>query len=302
MRLTLALLLALAACAPQTAAPPPAPAAPTPVAAPAPRPTVARVVDGDFAFRGSITQGGLAVGRAPVGTRELTLDGRRLRIDRDGRFLIGFGRDAPDFAVVEAKMGDGTLVRVNLRVAPRDWKIERIPSLRQNLTPNPEYEKLRSDELARIKAARAVTSDATGWTERFIWPVKGRISGIYGSQRILGGVPMNPHGGFDIAAPAGTPLLAPASGIVVLAAPPKFSLEGNLLIVDHGNGLFSSFLHLSRIDVAVGEHVRQGQQLGAVGMTGRATGPHLHWGMNLGEIRIDPQLLLPPEGASTPAG
>ena len=296
MRLALALILLAGACAPKAPAPSPAPL-PAPVTAPIERPAPARIVDGDFGFRGAITQGGLAVGRAPKGTRELTLDGRRLRMDREGRFLIGFGRDASAFAVVEAKMTDSTVVRVNLRVAPRDWQIERIPSLRQNLTPNPAYEKLRTEELARIKSARAVTSDATGWTEHFIWPAKGRISGIFGSQRILGGVPMNPHGGFDVAAPAGTPLLAPASGIVVLAGPPQFSLEGNLLIVDHGNGLFSSFLHLSRVDVKVGDRVAQGQRLGAIGMTGRATGPHVHWGMNLGETRIDPQLLLPPMDA-----
>ena len=298
MRLALALILLAAACAPTTPSPPPSPAAlPTPPAAQAPRAAPARVVDGDFAFRGKITQGGLAVGRAPRGTRELTLDGRRLRVDPDGRFLIGFGRDAPGFAVVEAKLADGTIVRVNLRIAPREWKIERIPSLRQNLAPNPAYEKLRTEELDRIKAARAINAQSSGWTEQFGWPVKGRISGIYGSQRILGGVPMNFHGGFDIAAPSGTPIVAPASGVVVLAGPPKFSLEGNLLMLDHGNGLVSSFLHLSRVDVALGDRVAKGQRIGAIGMTGRATGPHLHWGMSLGATRVDPQLLLPPMDA-----
>ena len=139
-----------------------------------------------------------------------------------------------------------------------------------------------------------MVSGATGWTERFAWPATGRISGIYGSQRILGGVPRNPHAGVDVASPAGTPVKAPAAGVVVLASPPKFSLEGNLLIIDHGHSLFSSFLHLSRIDVKSGDKVVQGQRVGAIGATGRATGPHLHWAMSWGEVRVDPQLLVPP--------
>lgn len=283
----------LAACSARPAPPLSIVAAP-PVAAGA-RP-VERIVDGSFAFQGAITQGGLAVGQAPPGVTGVTLDGKPLPLDAKGRFLIGFGRDAAGFAVVQGRLRDGTIVRENLRVAPREWKIERIPSLKQNLTPNPVYDALRGEELARIKGARSVSGDADGWAQRFVWPVHGRISGVFGSQRILGGVPMNPHGGFDIAAPAGTPLTAPADATVALAGPPKFSLEGNLLILDHGNHLFSSFLHMSRIDVKVGQKVKQGQVVGAVGMTGRATGPHLHWGLNWGEVRLDPQLLVPPGG------
>lgn len=283
----IAALALLAACT--TPAPPPPPPAPPP-----PPPVVERIVDGSFDFRGAIVQGGLAVGQAPAGTTAVTLDGQPTRMDSARRFLAGFGRDAAGTALVEARLADGTRVRQTLRVAPRTWQIERIPSLRQSTTPDPEYEKLRAAEVARINAARSAVSDATGWTERFAWPATGRISGIYGSQRILGGVPRNPHAGVDVAAPTGTPVVAPASGIVVLAAPPAFSLEGNLLIIDHGNRLFSSFLHLSRIDVKVGDRVAQGQRVGAIGATGRATGPHLHWGMSWGEVRVDPQLLVPP--------
>ena len=284
-------LLVMTACS--APAPPPPPPAPTPV------PVVERIVDGSFDFRGAIVQGGLAVGQAPEGTVAVTLDGQPTRLDAERRFLVGFGRDAPGTALVEARLRDGTRVRQALRVTPRTWQIERIPSLRQSTTPDPEYEKLRSAELARIRSARSVVSDATGWTERFDWPARGRISGVYGSQRILGGVPRNPHAGVDVAAPTGTPVLAPAGGIVVLASPPRFSLEGNLLILDHGNALFSSFLHLSRVDVKPGERVRQGQRIGAIGATGRATGPHLHWAMSWGEVRVDPQLLVPPiESAS----
>lgn len=283
------LTLALVACA----SPPPPPPPPLPVVArPAPPPE--RIVDGSFDFRGAIVQGGLAVGQAPEGTVSVTLDGQPTRMDAQRRFLVGFGRDAAGTALVEARLTDGTRVRQTLRVTPRTWQIERIPSLRQSTTPDPEYEKLRSEELARIKAARARSSDATGWIQRFAWPATGRISGIYGSQRILGGVPRNPHAGVDVASPTGTPVTAPAAGVVALASPPKFSLEGNLLIIDHGNSLFSSFLHLSRIDVKPGDRVEQGQRVGAIGATGRATGPHLHWAMSWGEVRVDPQLLVPP--------
>ena len=194
-------------------------------------------------------------------------------------------------------MPDGTRVREALRVTPRTFKVERIPQLKQySGPPDPVWDALRADEKARIAAARATPSDLAGWTQRFVWPAKGRISGVYGSQRILGGVPRDPHMGLDIAAPIGTPAVTPADAVVVLAADKPFSLEGNLLILDHGNGLYSSFLHLSRIVVKVGDHVRQGQRVGLIGMTGRATGPHLHWGLNWGEVRVDPQFLVPPGG------
>jgi hypothetical protein len=157
----------LGSCASPAALPPPPPV----VARPAPPPE--RIVDGSFDFRGAIVQGGLAVGQAPEGTVSVTLDGQPTRLDAQRRFLVGFGRDAPGTALVEARLSDGTRVRQALRVTPRAWQIERIPSLRQSTTPDPEYEKLRSAELARIKAARAVVSEAVGWTERFAWPACG---------------------------------------------------------------------------------------------------------------------------------
>ncbi len=298
----LALPLALAACAGPTTTAQQVPPISNPLPAPvvAVRPAPPPVLDTDFRFRGALVQGGMAIGQAPAATKRLTMDGRALRIDPQGRFLIAFGRDHVSTVTVEATLADGTRLRSLVPVAPRSWKIERIPSLRQNLTRNPEYDRLREAELAQIRAARAQVSDATGWTERFIWPATGRVSGIYGSQRILGGVPMNFHGGVDVARPTGTPVVAPASGIIALAADKPFSLEGNLLVIDHGNQLFSAFLHLSRIDVKVGDRVAQGQRVGAIGRTGRATGPHLHWGLTWGELRIDPELLVPPMRPDAP--
>jgi murein DD-endopeptidase MepM/ murein hydrolase activator NlpD len=172
--------------------------------------------------------------------------------------------------------------------------------LHQSSVPDPEYERIRSAELAKINAARASSVAVQHWSERFIWPAQGRISGVYGSQRILGGVPRSPHSGVDVAAPRGTQVVAPAGGMVALAEP-GFSLEGNLIILDHGYGLFSSFLHLSRIDVKPGDRVVQGQPIGAIGTTGRSTGPHLHWAMTWNGVKVDPQLMVGPMPAPVAA-
>jgi len=153
---------------------------------------------------------------------------------------------------------------------------------------------LRKPELEQIAAARAVVTDATGWRQRFVWPRVGRISGLFGSQRIYQGTAGAYHGGVDVAGATGAPVVAPADGVVILAADKPFTLEGNLLMIDHGHGLNSAFLHLSRIDVKLGDHVSQGQRIGAIGATGRATGPHLHWGMKWNDARIDPLLLAGP--------
>ena len=155
---------------------------------------------------------------------------------------------------------------------------------------------IRQPELARIAAARAIRSNADGWRQKFVWPVKGRISGRFGSQRIYrGGEAGAYHSGLDIATGAsGTPFVAPADGVVVLAAQTPFSLEGNLLILDHGMGLNSAFLHCSELLVKEGDHVRQGQVIGRIGMTGRATGPHLHWSMKWLDARLDPLLFTGP--------
>ena len=147
--------------------------------------------------------------------------------------------------------------------------------------------------LARIAAARAFDSASMGWRQHFIRPAGGRISGLFGSQRIYrGGVPAAFHSGLDMAPGVGKPVVAPADGVVVLAGPPAFSLEGNLVIIDHGLGLNSAFLHMATSLVQVGDHVRQGQQIGTVGMTGRATGPHLHWSVVWRGARLDPLLLV----------
>jgi murein DD-endopeptidase MepM/ murein hydrolase activator NlpD len=246
----------------------------------------------DFAFRGRLEQGGLVFGTAPAGTVALTLDGEPVPVAADGRFLLGFDRDAAGTVVLEARSSDGTSVRRELSVAPRAWAVQHVDMARGAAGPSESYRRLREGELARIAAARAVRSEARGWRQVFARPARGRISGPFGAQRIYRGVPAAFHAGIDIAAGAGATVTAPADGVVVLAGPPMFSLEGNLVILDHGMGLNSAFLHLSSVAVQVGQRVRQGEAIGRVGGTGRATGPHLHWAVRWNEARIDPARLV----------
>ncbi len=250
----------------------------------------------DFALTGELTQGGWVVGLAPLGARALTINGEALAIDRDGRFFAAFDRDAGPSAVLTARLDSGRIVTRTLAVAPRAWNIEHIPiGPRPGAAPSAEYARIRAGELAQINAARAIDSDSEGWRQNFIWPVRGRLSGRFGSQRIYNGNPGGYHSGNDIATGAsGTPYVAPADGVVILAAERPFTLEGNLLMIDHGMGLNSAFLHSSRLAVRVGERVRQGQVIGYIGATGRATGPHLHWSLKWRNSRLDSLLFTGP--------
>ncbi|WP_294250928.1 M23 family metallopeptidase [uncultured Sphingomonas sp.] len=244
-----------------------------------------------FALDGSFEQGGIARGQVPPGTTDLQFNGQPIPFAADRGFLIAFDRDAAATALLEAKTSDGRSVREDLQIAPRAWNISRLDQLPKYPVPSAEFEARRPAELARIKAARALQTAAQGWRQRFAWPATGRISTLFGSQRIYAGEPGAYHSGIDIALPTGTPVRAPSDGVVILAAEAPFTLEGNLLMLDHGMGLSSAFLHLSRIDVREGDGVRQEQLLGAVGATGRATGPHLHWGIMWRGARIDPLLV-----------
>jgi len=265
---------------------------------PLPAQTVAVPAAARSAFRwtGELSQGGLIRGQAPAGTVAMTLDGQDVPIAPDGAFLIGFDRDAGPAAELVATLADGRQWRQSLTVAPRAWRIERLDRLPKYPVPDPEFQRLRPPELDRIRAARAQDTDAEGWRQPLIWPVRGRISGLFGAQRIYRGEPGSYHSGTDIAAATGAIVRAPADGVVLLAADTPFTLEGHLLMLDHGQGLNSAFLHLSRIDVRPGDHVRQGQPIGAVGATGRATGPHLHWSLQWRGRKLDPLLVTGPMG------
>lgn len=246
----------------------------------------------DFALSGELTQGGWARGTAPRGTVAMTLNGKPVGVAPDGRFFVAFDRDSGPIAQLVARSADGRSAAQALAIAPRAWQLEYIPiGPRPGTAASEEFARRRAAELVQINAARAVDHDSAGWRQRFIWPVHGRISGRFGSQRIYNGTPGSYHSGMDIATGAsGTPFVAPADGVVILAAQSPFTLEGRLLMIDHGMGLNSAFLHASSLAVKVGDVVRQGQYIGNIGMTGRATGPHLHWSVKWRDARLDPLL------------
>lgn len=249
-----------------------------------------------FTYQGEPEQGGWIRGQVPGGTVSATFDGGKLSFDDKGRFFAGFDRDAGPIATLSATLADGRIITSPITVKPRDWRIERVNVARRKSGPSEAFMAIRHPELARIAAARAERNDTDGWMQDFIWPVKGRISGRFGSQRIYRGEPGAYHSGLDIATgESGTPFVAPADGVVVLAAGEKpFSLEGQLLIIDHGNGLNSAFLHASRLVVKDGDVVKRGQYIGNIGSSGRATGAHLHWSIKWHDARLDPLLFLPP--------
>lgn len=248
----------------------------------------------DFWLESDPVQGAVILARAPGDAQKITLDGQPLATGKDGFFLIGFDRDGADQARLVAALSDGRTITRDIAVRRGVWRIERVNAAATGgAKTTAEFQARRAGELIQINAARAIKTDSGGWRQDFIWPVKGRISGVFGSQRIYKGVPGSYHSGLDIAVPAGTPFAAPADGVVILAAEMPFTLEGYLLIIDHGMGLSSAFLHSSALLVQKGDRVIQGQPIGRVGSTGRATGPHLHWGMKWNAARIDPFLLLP---------
>lgn len=237
-------------------------------------------------LNGRLEQGGIAIGRAQPGTA-VRLDGRAVPTAADGTFLLGFGRDAAPQAMLEA---DGES-RV-LDIARHDWKVQRIQGLPPaKVSPDPA-------ELARIKAENALVAARRAqitavplFLSGLVQPAEGPVSGVFGSQRILNGEARAPHSGTDIAAPAGAPARAMADGVVTLAAPDLF-FTGATVMIDHGLGLQSVYAHLSRLDVAEGQRVGKGQTIGAVGASGRATGPHLHWGISWLDVRLDPESVL----------
>jgi murein DD-endopeptidase MepM/ murein hydrolase activator NlpD len=246
---------------------------------------------GEVRLDGPIVQGGLVFGHAPGASRVL-LDEESLMLSGDGHFVFGFGRDETRPKNLSIEFDSGERWSRSLQPYGREFNIERVDGLDQNhVTPPPEvYQRIREDA-ALTRRARERRDERTDWLAGWVWPARGRISGVYGSQRILNGEPRNPHWGLDIAAPTGTPVVAPAPGLITLAEEDLY-FSGGTLFIDHGHGLVSAFLHLDQVLVEVGQSVAQGQEIGRIGATGRATGPHLDWRINIGNTRVDPQLLL----------
>lgn len=248
---------------------------------------------GQVELEGQIVQGGLIAGQAPPGSA-VELNGRSLMVSDQGHFLIGFGRDDDQEHELLVHLPDGQRWQKTLRPESRQFNIQRIDGLPQEqVTPPPEVLERIRNEAELTRRARQRRDPRTDWVNGWIWPSEGRISGVYGSQRILNGEPRNPHWGLDIAAPTGTPVLAPAGGVISLTHSDMY-FSGGTLFIDHGHGLVSAFLHLSEILVEEGQLVEQGELVGRIGATGRATGPHLDWRINIGDVRVDPELLLPP--------
>lgn len=248
-----------------------------------------------FTYSGALTQGGWLRGTVPAGTVSARLGGRTLEVDESGKFFAAFDRDAGLNEILQAELINGATAEVPLSIEPRAWKVEHIDVARQPGGPSEAFMERRRPELAAIDAARAKETGAQGWRQDFVWPVKGRISGRFGSQRIYRGEPGSYHSGMDISTgTSGSPFVAPADGVVVLAATSPFTLEGNLLIIDHGHGLNSAFLHASKLVVREGDVVNRGQYVGNIGMSGRATGPHLHWSIKWYDARLDPLLFVSP--------
>jgi murein DD-endopeptidase MepM/ murein hydrolase activator NlpD len=244
-------------------------------------------------LEGHKTQGGLLFGHVEPGAR-VWLDGAAITVSPAGEFLLGFNRDAPPDAKLRVEHADGTVEERVLAIEPRTYQVQKIDGLPQNtVTPNAEEEAKIAADQAKINAARIPQATVAWYAGGFDWPALGPISGVYGSVRILNGVPRQPHVGVDIAAPEGTPIRSPADGIVRLAETGML-LTGGTVIIDHGQGLTSILIHMSAVLVHPGLFVSKGTVIGRIGHTGRATGPHVHWGMNWRDVRLDPQLLVPP--------
>lgn len=240
---------------------------------------------------GEIAPGSLLVGKTRS-EATVRLDGRRLRVTPEGYFVFGFGRDAEGLAGLSLKVGEREESHV-FRLRERDWPVQEIEGVPERTVEPPTGETLKRirRETAAVQAARARESDLKHFLNSFRWPLYGPITGVYGSQRIYNGEPGRPHYGVDIARPAGTAVRAPNAGEVVLAHPDMF-YSGGTLIIDHGYGVTSTFIHLKDLKVEKGDEVRKGQVVGTVGSSGRATGAHLDWRINWYQTRINPQALV----------
>jgi murein DD-endopeptidase MepM/ murein hydrolase activator NlpD len=249
------------------------------------------ILDERIVFPANVSQGALVLGKVPAGSG-VQYGGRTLRPTSYGTVVLGVGRDEKGPLQVSITLPSGRSETISINVTARDWPTEYVKGVPpKTVNPPPDIAERIKREQALVTAARARDDDRADFAQTFQWPVQGRISGRFGNARVYNGQPGAGHSGMDIAAPAGTPVKAPAAGVVTFASPNLY-LTGGTLLLDHGHGVSSNFLHLSRIDVKVGDRVEQGQVIAAVGATGRATGPHLHWGMNWFDVRIDPLLVL----------
>ncbi len=250
-------------------------------------------VHAEVALHGELKQGGLLWGTLAAGS-SAKLDGIALEVADNGVFVFGFDRDANSTATLEICSAAATCQKQVLNIAQRQYDIQRITGVpQQTVTPPASVLERIRKEGALVASARQQRLARHDFTQTFKWPVLGPITGVFGSQRVYNGSPGRPHYGLDIAAPTGTTVTAPIDGVVSLAYPDMF-YSGGTLIIDHGMGVSSTFIHLSRVLVEAGQEVKQGDVIAEVGATGRATGPHLDWRMNWAGKRLDPALVIGP--------
>jgi len=244
-------------------------------------------------LRGDFIQGGLIVGNSSFPVESVKIGQVKVPVHPNQKlFVFGFGRDASDSDILKIEFKDGFLYEKTFEIEQRQYKIDKVNGVASKYVSPPDtvLQRIRNDS-KMVKEARAKMSFRTDFTQPVILPAEGRISGVYGSQRIFNGVPKRPHFGMDIAAPTGTKVIAPWPGKVVLAKPDLY-YSGGTLIIDHGLGVTSTYIHLSKLHVNEGQVVTQGQKIADIGATGRVTGPHLDWRLNWFTRRLDPQLLL----------
>ena len=242
-----------------------------------------------------LVQGGMVTGHTSA--TSLFVLGRELELDESGSFVFGIGRDVQSLSVKLFAATDAAAESREFPVRSRDYNVQYIEGVDPKYVSPPEdvLRRIR-EEAALVAEARDQYSSAKAYQQRFIRPAQGPITGVYGSQRVLNGVAKQPHYGLDIAGPVGTAVIAPADGKVVLAHPDMY-YSGGTLIIDHGRGISSTFIHLSKIYVEPGQSVEQGTRIADIGATGRVTGPHLDWRVNWFDQRLDPAFFLPPESA-----
>jgi murein DD-endopeptidase MepM/ murein hydrolase activator NlpD len=246
-------------------------------------------------LRGDFVQGTLIRGQTEPGAA-VSVDGRKLKLTEKGEFVFGVAYDRKETAALKIALPGGLTEEKPLAFAVREYKVQRIDGLPDKFVePPPEVLARIERDNKLIGAARARDTDEAFFADDFAWPVKGPITGVYGSQRILNGVPKRPHFGVDIAVPEGKPIASPVGAIVAMAENDLY-FTGGTVILDHGRGVSTSYLHMSRIDVKVGDRLAKGDVIGAVGKTGRATGPHLCWRLNWFQERLDAALVVPKGG------
>lgn len=240
---------------------------------------------------GEIKQGGLIIGKTQA-DNTVTLNERVLPVSSKGDYVFAFSRNDSKQYILKVTSPDGSIEQKTLVPMQRDYKISRVEGIKKSImNPNKKANERAKKDREMMVEVRKISSDLTDFSQGFIAPRKARITGVYGSQRFYNGVPKNPHFGVDYAGAIGSPVKAPAAGKVLLWVPDMF-YSGGTLVIDHGHGITSNFLHLSASLVKVGEQVRQGQVIAKVGNSGRVTGPHLDWRMNWHKIRFDPQLAM----------